>query len=100
MKIRNVVYKGLRRLMDKDDRSALPAAAVEKIRNILSFLQDMESAAELRDLATWKVHRLGGDRKGTWSLSVSRNWRITFRINEREREREREIVDLDYEDYH
>ena len=37
-----------------------------------------------------------GDRKGTWSLIVSRNWRITFRINEIEIE----IIELDYEDYH
>jgi proteic killer suppression protein len=96
MKIRNVVHRGLRRLIDKDDRSGLPAAGVEKIRNIVSFLQDMEGAGELRDIPTWNAHRLAGDRKGSWSLTVGRNWRITFRIDEAERE----IVDLDYEDYH
>ncbi len=37
-----------------------------------------------------------GDRRGAWSLSVTRNWRITFRIDEYEIE----IVDLDYQDYH
>lgn len=31
-----------------------------------------------------------------WSLAVTKNWRITFRIDEAEGE----IVDLDYEDYH
>jgi proteic killer suppression protein len=41
-------------------------------------------------------HILTGGRKGTWSLHVTRNWRLTFRIDEQENE----LVDLDYEDYH
>ncbi len=40
--------------------------------------------------------RVGGDRRGIWSLTVSRNWRITVRIDEARDE----IVDLDFEDYH
>jgi toxin HigB-1 len=43
-----------------------------------------------------KAHQLTGNRKGTWSLTVTRNWRITFRIDQHEGE----IFDLDYEDYH
>ena len=31
-----------------------------------------------------------------WSLTVTRNWRITFRIDSIEKQ----IADLDYEDYH
>ena len=56
----------------------------------------MESVEELRAIPSWKAHLMTGDRKGTWSLFVTRNWRITFRINEIEIE----IVELDYEDYH
>ena len=33
-------------------------------------------------------------RAGTWSISVSGNWRLTFDI------RQNEICDLDLEDYH
>ena len=73
-----------------------PARSVGKIVNILGFLQDTESPQELKAVPTWKAHQLGGDRKGTWSLFVSKNWRITFRIDETEFE----IIDLDYEDYH
>jgi plasmid maintenance system killer protein len=39
---------------------------------------------------------LTGDRKGTWALHVTKNWRITFQIDREEIE----IVDLDTEDYH
>ena len=82
--------------MEADDASGLPAQYVGKIRNILAFLQDMESPEELRTIPTWKAHQLSGDRKGAWSLFVSRNWRITFRINSTGIE----IEELDYEDYH
>ena len=47
-------------------------------------------------MPTWKAHQLTGDRKGRWSLFVTKNWRITFRIDQAEIE----ILDLDYEDYH
>jgi proteic killer suppression protein len=96
MKIRTVKHKGLRRLIEVDDASGLPAPFVDKIRKILSFLQDMEGEDELRSVPSWKAHQLPGDRKGTWSLFVTKNWRITFLIDQAEIE----IVELDYEDYH
>ena len=96
MKIRNVVHKGLRRFIDVDDSSGLQPPVVEKLRRIVTFLQDMEREDELRTVPSWKAHMLTGDRKGTWSLFVTKNWRITLRIDHEEIE----IVDLDYEDYH
>ena len=63
---------------------------------MLSFLQDMERKNELQTVPGWNAHRLIGDRRGVWSLTVTRNWRLTFRIDRDEGE----IVDLDYEDYH
>ena len=96
MKIRNVVHKGLKRLYEQDSRKGLPADSVDKLRKMLAFLQDMENADELRAVPTWKAHVMTGDRKGTWSLHVTRNWRLTFGIDEQEKE----LFDLDYEDYH
>lgn len=96
MKIGSVRHKGLRRLIEDDDAAGLPAAAVDKIRKIVSFLQDMASEGELRTIPSWKAHQLSGDRKGTWSLFVTKNWRITFQVDQPGSE----IVDLDYEDYH
>ncbi|MFH1795516.1 MAG: type II toxin-antitoxin system RelE/ParE family toxin [Pseudomonadota bacterium] len=96
MIIRSVKHKGLRRLILDDDAGGLPAQFVGKIRNIIAFLQDIEREDELRSVPTWKAHQLVGDRRGTWSLFVSKNWRITFRIDQQEVE----IIDLDYEDYH
>lgn len=96
MKIRNVVHKGLRRFIEIEDESGLQPAVVAKVRRIVSFLQDMEQEDELRTVPSWKAHMLTGDRKGTWSLFITKNWRMTFRIDRDEIE----IIDLDYEDYH
>jgi proteic killer suppression protein len=96
MRIRNVLHKGLRRFIEDDDKSGIQAAVAEKLRRMISFLQDMEKETELKAMPAWKAHQLTGDRKGTWSLSVTKNWRLTFRIDQTDIE----IIDLDYEDYH
>lgn len=69
---------------------------VAKIRRMVSFLQDMEKEDDLRTVPSWKAHHLTGDRKETWSLLVTRNWRMKFRIDQEGIE----IIDLNYEDYH
>jgi proteic killer suppression protein len=96
MRIRNVIHRGLRRFIESDDASGLQPAVAAKLRRMISFLQDMEREEELRSVPSWKAHLLTGGRKGTWSLFVTKNWRLTFRIDRQEIE----IVDLDYEDYH
>ena len=96
MTIRNIIHRGLRRFIEHNDTSRLPPPVVERVRNIVTFLQEIGTALELYDIPSWKVHQLTGDRKGTWSLVVTRNWRITFRIDQNTGE----IFDLDFEDYH
>ena len=96
VKIRNIVHKGLKRLYSEDSTKGVPPDTVDKLRKMLAFLDDMQEPEELRTLPSWKVHTLTGDRKGTWSLSVTRNRRLTFRVDIAEHE----ICDLNLEDYH
>jgi len=96
MQIRNIVHKGIKRLYMEDNAKGLPADTVDKLRKMLAFLQDMENVDELHAISLWKAHQMKGARKGTWSLHVTRNWRLTFLIDTAEHE----ICDLDYEDYH
>jgi proteic killer suppression protein len=96
MKIRNFVHRGLKRLYAEANAKGVPPDTVDKLRKMFAFLDAMEEPEELRALTTWKAHTLTGDRKGTWSLSVTRNRRLTFRIDLAERE----ICDLNLEDYH
>ena len=74
----------------------LPPPCVDKLRNMLTFLDAMTEAGELRSIAVWKAHQLSGDRRGTWSLHVTKNWRLTFWIDQADAE----ICDLNFEDYH
>ena len=67
---------------------------MNKLRKMLAFLDAMQDPEQLRALPTWKAHLLTGDRKGTWSLHVTRNRRLTFRIDDDE------IIELNLEDYH
>ncbi len=96
MKIRTFIHKGLKRLYEEDGTKGVPPDSVDKLRKMLAYLDDMESPEELRTLAGWKAYSLTGDRKGTWSLSVTGNRRLTFRIDATERE----ICDVNLEDYH
>ena len=96
MKFRNFVHKGLKRLYADGDPKALPPDTVDKLLKMFAYLDDIDDAEEIRSLAAWKAHTLTGDRKGTWSLSVTRNRRLTFRINREEHE----ILDINLEDYH
>ena len=40
------------------------------------------------------LHPLKDERKGTWAVRVSGNWRITFLFSGPD------VVEVDYEDYH
>jgi len=96
VKIRTFAHKGLKRLYAEDSRKGIPPDAADKLRKMLAFLDDMQDPEELHSLPAWKAHMLTGDRKGTWSLSVTRNHRLTFRIDTKERE----ICNINLEDYH
>ena len=46
------------------------------------------------NLPGYRLHKLTGDRKEIWSLTVSGNWRITFYFEGQD------AYLVDYEDYH
>jgi proteic killer suppression protein len=96
VKIRSFAHKGLKRLYAEDSSKGVPPDTADKLRKMLAFLDDMQDPEELRSLPSWKVHTLTGDRKRTWSLTVTRNHRLTFLIDTAERE----IYDVNLEDYH
>jgi len=60
----------------------------------MTALQSAQGLEGLRRPPGWRLHQLAGDRAGTWSISVSGNWRITFELIDDE------IHRLNLEDYH
>ena len=95
MKIRSISHKGLRRLIEDGLANGIPSGSAVKIEAIVAFLTMAADVEAVQKLQAWKAHQLKGDRKGTWSLSVTRNWRITFEVNAAN-----EIENLNFEDYH
>ena len=53
--IRNILHRGVRRLFLHDDGKAVPPAAVDKLRKMLAFLQDIATPAELHAISIWKA---------------------------------------------
>ena len=94
MIIRSVRHRGLLRLIRDDDSRELRSDLVQRLRRILTALITASDVKALQGPPGWRAHQLHGGRAGTWSISVSGNWRLTFDI------RQGEICDLDLEDYH
>ena len=91
--IRSFKSRALKRFWQRDDPAGLRPDWVARIRRQLNAL-DVAIAPEELDRLGWGWHRLTGDRAGRWSLTVSRNWRLTFGWQEGD------AVELDLEDYH
>ena len=94
MIIRSVRHRGLLRLIEDDDSRELRTDLVRRLRNIHAVLIAAANMNGVTGPPGWRIHQLIGDRGGTWSISVSGNWRLTFDV------RQGEICDLDLEDYH
>jgi proteic killer suppression protein len=92
MPIANFRHKGLRELFETGLTRRIAAPFHRKAVLILDLLDNMESPADCA--GAWKFHALKGDREGSYALSVSKNWRITFSW------RNGAARDVDFEDYH
>lgn len=91
--IRNFRHKGLKRLYDSDEHKGLSPEFAGKISRVLARL-DVAGGPEEMDLPGFKLHALRGDMRGSWSIWVSGNWRITFRFDGTD------VTQVDLVDYH
>ncbi len=94
MRIRSVRHKGLLRFIEHDDPEGIRPDLVSRTRRILTALISAESIERLGGPPGWRMHQLTGDRAGTWSLSVSGKWWLTFDLVNGE------LCNLDLEDDH
>ena len=71
----------------------MPPEHARKIKRILTVLDQSATPRDM-DLPGFRLHPLAGVLKGHYAVSVSGNWRVTFRFEDGE------AVDVDYTDYH
>ena len=64
-----------------------------RLRQILALLETADSIEDM-DLPGLNLHELKGQRKGTCTVKVSGNWRVTFKIIDGD------VLNVNYEDYH
>jgi proteic killer suppression protein len=95
VEIESIRHKVLRNFVESGKPKGLDGQLVDRLRKMIAFLTAIEDVQELKVPPNWGAHELTGDRAGTWSLTVTRNWRLTFRVVGN-----RMIADLDLEDYH
>ena len=91
--IRRFKHKGLERFFRTGNKSGISAQHAERLRLILGRLSASTNPDDMR-LPGLDLHQLQGQRKGTWAVKVSGNWRLTFTFIEKDAD------DVDYEDYH
>ena len=87
------VHKGLERFYRNGKTSGIQAKHIQRLRLILTNLDQAESANDM-DLPGLRLHPLKGSRKGAWAVTVSGNWRVTFKFSGRD------VEIVNYEDYH
>ena len=86
-------HKGLERFYRIGSTSGIKAVHAGRLRLILSLLDAAMTVKDL-DAPALRLHRLKGERRDVWAVTVQANWRVTFRFVSGNAE----IVD--YEDYH
>ena len=80
-------------MYERGDVSRVGSDLADRVALALADLDDACKPSDL-DLPGYRLHPLKGDLKGYWSISISGNWRVTFRIEDGD------AYDVDLTDYH
>ncbi len=91
--IRSFRHKGLATFFETGSKAGVQAQHGDRLRLILGRLSAATAPQDMA-LPGLDLHPLEGARKGTWAVSVSGNWRVTFKFVGKDADA------VDYEDYH
>jgi len=80
-------------MFEKGQARLIDASLRDRDANTLAVLDAASSALDLAGPGN-RLHELQGDQEGVWSVTVSGNWRITFRFTDGN------AHDVDLVDYH
>jgi len=91
--IKSFRHKGVERLFLKGSKRGIQPEHAGKIAR---QLQRLDAARKPQDMNVpgWRLHALKGELVGYWAVSVSGNYRLTFRFAGEDAEF------VDYQDYH
>lgn len=89
----NFKHKGLEKFFLSGSIVGIQAKHEKRLQIILSRLQASTSPKDM-NLPGLRLHELKGKRKGTWTVTVSGNWRVNFEFEGVD------AINVNYEDYH
>lgn len=92
--IKSFQHKGLALFYSTGVKSGIQPHHATKLQIQLTALSVAESAEDLRAPSAWRLHALGGNLQGYWSITVNGNWRLIFKFDNGD------IELVDYLDYH
>ncbi len=91
--IKSFRHKGLEAFFNRGIKAGIQVHHGAKLRIILTAL-DFAKKPDDMNAPGWRFHPLVGDRKGYFSVTVNKNWRLIFRFDGKDAEL------VDYLDYH
>jgi len=91
--IKTFRHKGLKEFFETGSKRGISPGLAARIARRLDVLNAAQQPADI-DVHGFDLHRLKGDRHEEWAISVSGNWRITFRFIKAD------VFDVSLEDYH
>jgi toxin HigB-1 len=91
--IKSCKHAGLQAYFEKNSKAGIRPEHAKRLTPILTALS---AAAKPSDMNApgWRLHELKPNQPGVWSVTVSGNWRVTFKFEGGD------VVVVDYLDYH
>jgi len=91
--IRSFKHRGLKRFYERGDPRGIRPDLLDRVDDILGRLDQAETPLAM-NLPGYRLHKLTGDLKGFWSVTVTANRRIIFRFEDAD------AFDVELIDYH
>ncbi len=71
-----------RKIFEGDATSAFRGLDVEAAEDLLASLTAATGLADLSPLKSVGLHKLKGNRKGQWSMTINGRWRLCFNFSD------------------
>lgn len=91
--IKTFAHKGIEAFFRRGTKAGIQVVHAPRLSRQLAQLNQAQAPRDM-NLPGWKLHPLSGGLEGHWAVTVSGNWRLTFRFDDGD------AILVDYQDYH
>jgi proteic killer suppression protein len=91
--IKSFRHRGVEKFFRTGSKAGIQAKHASKLRLQLFALDNAKAPGNM-SAPGWRLHRLTGQLTDHWAISVSGNWRLTFKFDGED------AILVDYQDHH